>query len=143
MTSRRSFFAFPDPTGGKSGVLMNWTTSLKSAVSRFISTQASGVGSILVSFKVANNRRRARQLGARMKNGVLGLGYKVSGATVAITRTSSPPFPTDVYPLSNAPGAPTTHVRADPLGRECTLACMAKTGTTYIFLRHLRTHWSM
>lgn len=60
---------------------MNWSTSLKSTVPRFVSTQASGAGSILVSFKVAINRKRARQLGARMKNGILGLGYKESGVS--------------------------------------------------------------
>ena len=121
---------------------MDWTTNLKSAVPCFISTQASGVGSILVSFKVVIHRKRARQLGPRMKNGGLGLGYKVSGATAAIIRTSSSTFPMDVYPLSNAPEAPTTHVKAEPLGRECTSACMAKTGTTYGFLRHLRTRFA-
>jgi hypothetical protein len=48
---------------------------------------------------------------------------------------SSTPFPTDVYQLSDAPEAPMTDVKAEPLGRECTSACMVKTGTNYVSRR--------
>lgn len=36
-----------------------------------------------------------------------------------------------VPPPSSTPETPTTHVKTEPLGRECTSTCITKTGTSY------------
>ena len=65
---------------------------------------------------------------------------RASIPTTEIARTPPPsprsaqpsgntPFPAGVPRLSNVPETPTTHVKAEPLGRECISTCMTKAGT--------------